>query len=65
MKILQSASKLVFLIVTLSACAGFFLGKLDPKDFMILASMAFSFYFANKGEVAPSTASGVPTYAGK
>lgn len=27
-----------------------FVGKIDPKDFMILAGMAFSFYFANKGE---------------
>lgn len=27
-----------------------FTGKLDAKDFMVLASMAFSFYFANKGE---------------
>lgn len=23
-------------------------GKVDPKDFMVLAAMAFSFYFANK-----------------
>lgn len=30
--------------------AGMFYGKVDAKDFMILASMAFSFYFANKGE---------------
>lgn len=49
MKILGSASKLVFLVITATACAGFFLGRLDPKDFMVLASMAFSFYFANKG----------------
>lgn len=49
MKLLSSASKLVFLAITVTACAGFFLGKLDPKDFMVLASMAFSFYFANKG----------------
>lgn len=33
-------------------------GKVDPKDFMVLASMAFAFYFANKGE--PSA-----PYAGK
>jgi len=48
-KIFRSASKIVFLIMTVSASAGFFMGILDPKDFMILASMAFSFYFANKG----------------
>jgi len=48
MKILQSASKLVFLILTVTACAGLFLKIIDPKDFMVLASMAFSFYFASK-----------------
>lgn len=48
--ILSSASKLVFILLAISACAGFFLGKLDPKDFMLLAGMAFSFYFANKGD---------------
>ena len=48
MKILKSASKLVFLIIAISACLGFFLGKLDPKDFMVLAVSAFSFYFAVK-----------------
>ena len=51
-KILSSASKLVFLILTISACAGFFIGILDPKDFMVLASMAFAFYFSNKGETS-------------
>jgi len=50
MKILSSASKIVFLLLAASACAGFFLGKLDPKDFMVLSGMAFSFYFANKGD---------------
>lgn len=50
MKILQSASKLVFLLMAGAVVAGMFAGKVDPKDFMILAAMAFSFYFANKGE---------------
>ena len=36
--------------MALATIAGLFLSKIDPKDFMILASMAFSFYFANKGE---------------
>lgn len=56
--ILASASKIVFILMTLAVIAGLFLNKIDPKDFMILASMAFAFYFANKGEpTAP--------YAGK
>jgi hypothetical protein len=50
MKILESASKIVFILMTLAVIAGMFVSKIDPKDFMILASMAFSFYFANKGE---------------
>ena len=49
MEIFKSASKLVFLIMALATVAGMFMNKIDPKDFMILASAAFSFYFANKG----------------
>lgn len=56
--ILTSASKIVFILLTITACAGFLLGKLPVDQFMILAIAASSFYFANKGE--PS----VP-YAGK
>ena len=48
-QIFTSASKIVFLLLALTACVGFFLGKLEAKDFMVLAGMAFSFYFANKG----------------
>jgi hypothetical protein len=50
MKLLQSASKLVFMSMALAVIAGLFLKVIDPKDFMVLASMAFTFYFANKGE---------------
>jgi hypothetical protein len=52
MKILQSASKIVFLALTVTACVGFFLGKLESKDFMVLAISAFTFYFSNKGDPA-------------
>ena len=48
--VLTSASKTVFILMTLATVAGMFLGKIDPKDFMTLASMAFAFYFANKGD---------------
>lgn len=50
MKIFQSASKLMFLILGASACIGFFIGRLEAKDFMLLSGMAFSFYFSNKGD---------------
>jgi len=38
--------------MALATVAGTFLGIIDPKDFMTLASMSFAFYFANKGEPA-------------
>jgi hypothetical protein len=56
--IIKSASKIVFILMALSACAGFFLGVLGEDNFMFLAGMAFAFYFANKGEASEP-------YAGK
>ena len=50
MEILKSASKIVFVLMALATIVGLFLGKIEAKDFMLLASMAFSFYFANKGD---------------
>jgi hypothetical protein len=47
--ILKSASKIVFIVMALAVVAGLFTKVIDPKDFMVLASMAFTFYFANKG----------------
>lgn len=48
--ITSSASKIVFILMALATIAGMFIGKIDPKDFLTLASMAFAFYFANKGD---------------
>ena len=50
MEVFKSASKLVFIILAVSACIGFFLGILESKDFMLLAVSAFSFYFSSKGD---------------
>jgi hypothetical protein len=52
MEILKSASKLVFVLMAVAMIAGMFAGKIDPKDFIALASMAFGFYFANKGDAS-------------
>ncbi|QQR82475.1 hypothetical protein IPJ70_04340 [Candidatus Campbellbacteria bacterium] len=49
-KIYTSASKMVFILMAIATIVGMFMGKIDPKDFLTLASMAFAFYFANKGE---------------
>jgi len=48
-KILSSASKLVFILMTLAVIGLTAFGKVEAKDFVVLASMSFSFYFANKG----------------
>lgn len=54
MSLLKSASKIVFIALTITACAGFLFGKLPVDQFMILAIAASSFYFSNKGdETAP------------
>lgn len=37
-------------MMAVAVIAGLFADKIDSKDFMVLAAMAFSFYFANKGE---------------
>lgn len=54
--ILSSAAKIVFILMAVAVVVGMFMGRIDPKDFMVLASMAFAFYF-----VSPSdpTAGGV------
>lgn len=52
--ILSSASKIVFIMMAAAVIGLTAFGKVDPKDFIILASMAFSFYFAAK----PTDASG-------
>lgn len=48
--LIKSASKIVFISLTLAACIGFFLGYLSEENFMILAGAAFAFYFSNKGD---------------
>lgn len=58
MKILESASKIVFIMMAAAVIVLTFVGIVDPKDFILLSGMAFSFYFANKGEVSQP-------YAGK
>jgi hypothetical protein len=48
-ELLKSASKIVFLLLTLAVIVGLFIGKIDAKDFIGLVLMAYTFYFANKG----------------
>lgn len=48
-KLITSASKIVFILMALAVIGGMFTGKVDNKDFIMLAGMAFTFYFSNKG----------------
>ncbi len=50
MKIFRSASKIAFIVLTLASCIGFFMRILEPKDFMVLVTSAFTFYFSNKND---------------
>jgi hypothetical protein len=50
MQIIKSASKLMFLLLGITACIGFATGLLSSENFMVLASSAFAFYFSNKGD---------------
>jgi hypothetical protein len=50
MEIIKSASKLVFVLMAMATIVGMFMGRIDAKDFLVLVSMAFTFYFANKGD---------------
>ena len=50
LKLLGSASKVVFILMALASCAGFFMGQLGENNFMILTGAAFTFYFSQKGE---------------
>ncbi len=51
-EILKSASKIVFILMALATVAAMFVGKISGEQFMVLASMAFAFYFSNKGDAA-------------
>ena len=56
--IIKSASKIVFIIMAVAVVAGLFTKVIEPKDFMTLALMVFTFYFSSKGETSSD-------YAGK
>lgn len=45
----ESASKIVFILLTLGLIGLTFIGIVEAKDFIMLCGMAFTFYFSNKG----------------
>jgi hypothetical protein len=54
--LIPSTTNIVFVLVAVSACVGFFLGKLDTAQFMLLASMVFGYFFGKP--IDPSQAYG-------
>lgn len=46
--ILNSASKTVFVLITLAVIGLTAFGIMEAKDFVVLASMTFSYYFTRK-----------------
>jgi len=50
MQILQSASKIVFILLTLALVGLTSMGIVDPKDFVLLAGTAFTYYFTKQKE---------------
>jgi uncharacterized membrane protein len=53
--ILSSASKIVFILMAIALVTATFLKIVDAKDFVMLASMAFTYYFTrDKGNSNPA-----------
>ena len=50
MKILKSASKIVFIMMAIGLNAALFTGKIDGGQYLTMVGMAFAFYFSHKGE---------------
>jgi len=48
--ITQSASKLVFMLMTLALIVLTFRHIVEAKDFIVLASMSFTYYFTKPSE---------------
>ncbi len=55
MKIFESASKVVFILIAITACAAFVMKLLPVDQFMLLAISAFSYYFTKSPTPSVST----------
>lgn len=55
-QILSSASKIVFIVMAVASVIGLFLKVIDAKDWLMLAGMAFSFYFTKVDSARQNTA---------
>lgn len=48
--IFSSASKIVFILLAIALIVLTFIGKVDPKDFIVLTTGVFSYYFGRKND---------------
>jgi len=48
--IVGSASKIVFILMAAGVNIALFTRHISGEQYLVLASMAFAFYFSNKGE---------------
>lgn len=55
MQIPNSASKIVFILMAMALIALSALGIVEPKDFIMLCAMAFTFYFSKPPTTASDT----------
>jgi hypothetical protein len=46
--ILSSASRIVFILMSMASIVGFFMKLLSAEQFLSLAMLAFTFYFGSK-----------------
>jgi len=47
--ILESASKIVFIMIAIAVIGLTFMKIVEAKDFLVIAGMVFTYYFSNKG----------------
>ncbi len=48
-KLLESAAKLVFILMAAASVAALFLGRISGEQWLLLASSAFTFFYTYKG----------------
>lgn len=58
MRILQSASKVVFILLAAALVVLTYVGKVEAKDFVMLTGMAFTYYFSKMDKVIPPPQAG-------
>ncbi len=58
--IFSSASKLAFLMLVFTACVGFMCYRLEAKDFVYLAGLAFVYYFTRAKKEKETGGQNVP-----